>query len=239
MLQWAQDLQEKLERAHSTQDVFEVVRTAARELGFEWCAFGLRRMRSPVRPTYELVNDYPEAWQRRYAEANYLASDPTVKQGMCSPLPMVWGDALFAGNPALWDEARSVGLRVGWAQSCFDGTGVGSLLSLARSNAPLGKAELASKAPCLNWLVSMAHAAFSRVSTVSGCAGAKNVLTRREIDVLTWSAAGKTIEDIASILTISEGTVKFHTRNAVLKLGVSNRVAAVVQAMNLRLLNDL
>ncbi|WP_231653350.1 helix-turn-helix domain-containing protein [Pseudomonas californiensis] len=55
-------------------------------------------------------------------------------------------------------------------------------------------------------------------------------LTQREIEVLKWSAEGKTAGDIAMILCIKERTIHFHIASAVQKMGVCNKTAAVVQA---------
>lgn len=56
-------------------------------------------------------------------------------------------------------------------------------------------------------------------------------LTHREIEILRWSAAGKTAADIAMILRMKERTVHFHVASAVQKMGVPNKTAAVVQAV--------
>ena len=55
-------------------------------------------------------------------------------------------------------------------------------------------------------------------------------LTRREAEVLSWAARGKTSQDIASILGVGERTVDFHVENAMRKLGVSTRIQAVLKA---------
>lgn len=56
-------------------------------------------------------------------------------------------------------------------------------------------------------------------------------LTGREIDVLRWSAIGKTSWEISLIEKISESTVNFHLQRAAAKLGVRGRRAAVAQAL--------
>ena len=53
-------------------------------------------------------------------------------------------------------------------------------------------------------------------------------LTRREEDVLSWVAQGKTNIETARILKISPGTVKVHLERIYQKLGVENRTAAAV-----------
>lgn len=53
-------------------------------------------------------------------------------------------------------------------------------------------------------------------------------LTRRQRDVIQLLAEGKSNKEIASILEITEGTVKVHVNAAFRALGVHNRVSAVV-----------
>lgn len=55
-------------------------------------------------------------------------------------------------------------------------------------------------------------------------------LSRREAEVLTWLAYGKTNAEIGIILGISGQTVKKHLDNIYLKLGVENRTAAAARA---------
>jgi DNA-binding CsgD family transcriptional regulator len=62
-------------------------------------------------------------------------------------------------------------------------------------------------------------------------------LTPREIEVLKWHADGKTNAQISNILHITIDTVKFHTKNAIEKLGASNKTSAAVRATVLGLLD--
>lgn len=52
-------------------------------------------------------------------------------------------------------------------------------------------------------------------------------LTARERDVLEHIAAGLSNKEIASVLNISEHTVKFHVSAVLGKLGVTSRAAAI------------
>ena len=61
-------------------------------------------------------------------------------------------------------------------------------------------------------------------------------LSQRELDVLTWSARGKTSDEIAGILDLSKRTVDFHMDNARGKLGVATRIQAVVKAISGKLI---
>ncbi len=51
---------------------------------------------------------------------------------------------------------------------------------------------------------------------------AKN-LTQREIEVLKWSAEGKTAGDIAMILCLKERTIHFHIASAIQKWAFATR----------------
>jgi DNA-binding CsgD family transcriptional regulator len=56
-------------------------------------------------------------------------------------------------------------------------------------------------------------------------------VTRREMQILGWVAAGKSDWAIGRILNISDKTVNFHIENAKRKLGVGTRLEAVVVAL--------
>jgi len=56
-------------------------------------------------------------------------------------------------------------------------------------------------------------------------------LTPRAAEALLWLAQGKTNSDIATILGISESTVKKHVQEMFEKLGVETRGAAAVRAL--------
>jgi DNA-binding NarL/FixJ family response regulator len=56
-------------------------------------------------------------------------------------------------------------------------------------------------------------------------------LSDRELEVLRLMATGKSNRDIAATLHITENTVKFHVNNILSKLGVGDRVQAVLVAL--------
>ena len=60
-------------------------------------------------------------------------------------------------------------------------------------------------------------------------------ITRREAEVLTWLAAGKTDREIAQIVGANARTVQKHLQHIYEKLGVETRTAAVMRAMEMKL----
>jgi DNA-binding CsgD family transcriptional regulator len=68
-----------------------------------------------------------------------------------------------------------------------------------------------------------------------GDAALRDLLTRRELDVLEHMVRGETNADIARALVVSEGTVKFHVKNILRKLHASNRAEATSRYLRLSL----
>ena len=62
-------------------------------------------------------------------------------------------------------------------------------------------------------------------------------LSRRELEVLQWTAAGKTAWETGRILNLSERTVAKYAATATAKLECSNKHQAAVRAMRLKLIN--
>jgi DNA-binding CsgD family transcriptional regulator len=237
MTSWQEDLLGITDDFQSEHLVFKKIQTAALALGFEHCAYGLRVPHPISNPKTFVVNNYPTEWQDRYINEGYLDIDPTVLHGRRTQTPLVWSNSIFSSAQKLWEEAQSFGLCFGWAQSSLDAVGVGGMLTLSRSREKLTLTELASQEIKMRWLVNISHLALSRILTAKLFAGNMPALTGREIEVLKWTADGKTSGEISTLLAVSENTVNFHVKNAVAKLQTANKTAAVVRAAMLGLLN--
>jgi DNA-binding CsgD family transcriptional regulator len=235
MKNWQEDLLRIVAVAPGEQKIFDEIVAAVRGLGFEYCGYGVRFPFPLSQPKVHTLFEYPRAWADRYHEAGYVSTDPTVLHGRRNRTPLIWSDELFASTPQLWSEAQSHGLRVGWAQSSLDANGVVGMLTLARSGEQLSATELESKESRMQWLVNVAHLALTQALTPMLVQDVH--LTSRELEVLKWTADGKTSGEIAQILAISSETVNFHVSNATAKLGSANKTAAVVRAVMLGLLN--
>ena len=107
------------------------------------------------------------------------------------------------------------------------------MLSLCRST-PITEQDLQAHLQHMQWLALLAHKAFSKLIRAKIASNAPS-LTERELEVLRWTADGKSAQDIAEILLLSKNTVDFHIRNSINKLDVPNKTAAVVRAVLLGL----
>lgn len=232
---WQLEVLENVKAAATPQACFAQIATQAAALGFEFCTHGMRLPLPVTKPRTTMQSNYPAEWLQRYNDRGYMEIDPTVAHGMRSSAPVVWSDALFKNVPDLWREAQGYGLRHGWAQSRRDPEGTYSMLVLVRSEGELTAAELERLSPYMQWLTHASHDAMK----ASGNEALREPgidLSEREIDVLRWTAEGKTAADVADILKISERTVNFHINTAVEKLGACNKTSAAVRAAMLGLL---
>lgn len=225
-----ENLVHEQEPIDSAQRIFHDTALQAKSLGFEFCSYYARIPFPVSRPSTFTFNNHPPIWNSAYREKNYLAKDPTFKHAMQSQSPLVWSDSVFASTPDIWDEARSNGLHVGWAHPVRDSRNIVGLLTVARSDRPLLSSEISEKQAKLATLAQNMHQGIMRHLEPLYIPEAKEALSKREIDVLRWTAAGKTAAEISKILKITERTVNFHVNKVVDKLGVSNKTAAAVHA---------
>ena len=214
----------------------DALEKASAVLGFDYAAFGIRMPLPMSNPRFIMANNYSTEWQQRYAQANYLAVDPTVAHGLHSVLPLLWDQKVFDVAPAFWEDARGHGLKVGWAQSSIDVHGAVGMLTLSRTHDVLGPSELREQMPRMQWLSKMATEGMLRMAAAQRPPEPPIRLTTREVEVLRWTADGKTSHEVGQIMAISERTVNFHINNSLLKLGANNKTSGVIKAAILRLL---
>jgi DNA-binding CsgD family transcriptional regulator len=233
---WREDRFNALLKIASEQELFDEVAEMAREMGFEYCAYGIQMPVPVSRPNVALFNNYADQWRDCYETRGYIKVDPTVQHALKSTLPVVWSDQLFAPAQEFWEEARGHGLRFGWAQASRDANGAVGLLTLARSADRLSSTELVANQAKMSWLAQYAHAGMARLLTPRLAPETQIAMTAREKEVLRWTAEGKTAYEISQILSVSERTVNFHINNVVAKLQTSNKTQAAVKAAALGLL---
>ena len=97
----------------------------------------------------------------------------------------------------------------------------------------LGAADVAQT---IAWVLAQPDHVAVRDISVCHAPRAQPALSRREREVLEWTACGKTSEEISSILDLSVSAVNFHVKNLVCKLDCCNKTAAVARAALLGML---
>ncbi|NBA96476.1 LuxR family transcriptional regulator [Pseudomonas sp. R5(2019)] len=225
---WTEDQLKQLMDTKNPEASFAFALSMAKQLGFEFMAFGMRTQVATMHPKVVIFNNYPSEWMNTYYAKNYITIDPVVIHCHTSLMPLLWSDETFKEAPAFWQEAQSHGLKFGWSQSARDYRGCESILSVARSEPPVSPQEFYEKSPHTVWLCNILHTLMS--SHVSLNPEETAHLSEREIEVLKWSAMGKTAADIAIILRLSERTVNFHVKGAISKMNAANKTSAAVRA---------
>ncbi len=180
-------------------------------------------------------------WLDHYINRNLVRYDPVVEHALRLHDPLVWNDRLLDALSSerhqqfpLW--VRRFGVSGGLVYPCPPRPGGDSVFVLYALAHGDSLAELANNICLISSLLHYPCAAVQRVYTEIHAPAADNPLTDRELEVLDWASQGKTSQEIAMILSISERTVKFHLSNTYEKLGVVNRQQAIAKAIHNRLL---
>jgi DNA-binding CsgD family transcriptional regulator len=98
---------------------------------------------------------------------------------------------------------------------------------VGRTSAADDERERADRA----WTAARRAGAHARHLTGGGAAPVAPAVTAREADVLALASHGLTSREIAEALVVSQGTVRTHLEHIYLKLGVSDKAAAVAAAL--------
>lgn len=232
---WIRELLASLGSAGSAEELFARISKTAGQLGFSSCSYGLRLPVPASKPQIRVLDNYPRDWMRHYQRSGYLQVDPTVSLGMSTNDLVIWNDKIFKSAPALWHDARSIGLNVGLAQPAWGPGGSFGLLSLSREAEAISISEVAMHRRKLIWLTQAVHASMHTLMIPHMIPEGHSALTARECEIIRWTADGKTSEEVAVILGVSIRTVNFHIQNALGKLNSSNKIQAAVKAVALGL----
>lgn len=183
-----------------------------------------------------LLHNLPVLWLDRYARKNYIRDDPVALHCRETHEPFLWQDVLerHANHPNaanIASEAREHGLVWGIGVPVHEDRRCAGWVSLAARQSVYD----ASVLPRLQMVCTeIFHKARSlRQAAIRRAAR----LTQRERETLMLCSIGKTSADIARELSVAETTVVSHLQNAMMKLGVRNRVAAVADAIRSGIIN--
>lgn len=222
--------------AASPASLFKELQAIVAELEFEYCSFVLTTPVPTSRPNVAWSSNYPAPWVDRYLSNKYLDIDPIVRRTAADVRPLVWSEALLEEQPGFREDARAYGICHGWALALHGPHMATGLLSLARSHQPVTAAELDAKEMKLVWLSHVIQGMAGEAEMQGQVPESACQLTTRECEVLRWSAAGKSADEIGTILGITRRTVTFHITSTLRKLNVTNKTQAVAKALLWRLI---
>ncbi len=223
-----------LNDASSTAALFDLTRAYVGALGFPHFIY-LRDTHPDGSWAGLHFNNYPVAFAERYDEEHYRPNDLVVRGLATRVTPFTWAGIRSdvdesAAERQVFGEAAEAGLRSGVAVPLHGPGGARARLVVC-GDLPAAEGE-ALFAETRHLLMLAATYLHERALAVTADALPLPVsLTRREGEVLLWSARGKTSWEIGEILAVSEHTIKEHLRTAARKLGAENKTQACALAL--------
>jgi LuxR family quorum-sensing system transcriptional regulator CciR len=234
---------ERTNEASSTAEIFELLQSAVGEFGYDRLAFGA--LTTPAQAAFKtdkpipaVALNYPEDWVKHYFASRYETLDPVVLTTPYRRNPFIWDHLVSEiefsdAQTKFFHEADDAGLHQGVSIPIHGPRGECFVVSLASSSRDAeGEARLRTlQILAMQFQINYANL-IGQTEFVPDIH-----LTPREKECLLWSARGKSAWSTGMILKISEHTVNFHLKNAMSKLGTTNKIIAVVKAMRMRLID--
>jgi DNA-binding CsgD family transcriptional regulator len=232
---------QRLKHGTDVPELRDVLEQFAATSGFKFYTYitgrvvGGRRITNfdPRERPFHLTN-IPSDFQAEYSKQQYYDQDPTMLFALGNLMPESWSNIIrrskmTAKQHQIIADARDSGLGDGVIIPIHGPGGEFAVLSLTHSeSAKQAQSNVDLDDDALHMFALRFHNAV-RSRQDAGTAELPASLTSREIDVLFWTAEGKSSWDISQILDISESTVNFHINSAKQKLGVYSKPHAVAK----------
>ena len=181
------------------------------------------------------ISSWPPELIAEYDRLGLARNSPVLDRLRKQITPLVFeideiNDLRPGEEPASATELfRRFNLTMGVYFPVHDNHSLRHAVSFMGSRDPLSVEELSTLSLFATMLI-------EQISVISSADhAAKSVLNAREVEILKWTAEGKTSPEIARITGLSEHTVNHYATIATKKLGCSNRTQAVVYAIRLGL----
>lgn len=186
--------------------------------------------RDPVQP----IRFLSTSSQADREDEQWICADPSIGRIRSAFMPFAWstksGEIVTAAQRAWLDGERARGVDAGLTIPVQDSDGCPAYLSLFGVDEAAVLRLIHERAPELAFAGAQFHAVARSLVSLAHWVGHAPKLSNREIECLRLAALGQNVNDSGQTLGISGRTVEFHLRNALDKLGASNKIRAVVLA---------
>lgn len=225
-----------LEKAQSLAAVREVLQQAARLFGASFYFMVMRSGKSISPPVQLVLTTYPMRFQRYFDEQRAIEYDPVVMHALTIAGGSFRWDGLYKTERelALHQVCVECGMEFGF--SCGDRGADGSVALLcfcgSKPIAPHPEHWEHTAAGAV-LLAASAHRAMSRMAHRhhSRQASGKEGLSNAELQALQMTASAMTATQIATLMGVKPGTVRYYLDRAAGKLGAGSRKEAVAKAI--------
>lgn len=226
------EIRQRFATACSMDQLKTLFRKESQRLGFDSFIYALRVPTNFSNAQVIMLDGYPDGWVKRYFEAAHYECDPVMAWCGKHIVPIRWSDlVLERGSDAqrMMLEAAEYGLRDGITMPVHSPQGELGILSLSLDAPPDRARTITERAlPIVELLANHLHQAVRRLGGLPQTEGPS--LTARESECMSWAADGKTSNEIAQLLGISESTVNFHLNNSMQKLDAVSRQHGIGKA---------
>jgi DNA-binding CsgD family transcriptional regulator len=190
--------------------------------------------------SFTMIHNAPDGFaESATRNGEDAARDPVLQRLKKYSVPFVYDQSVYvnAGAGDLWEEQAPFGYKTGIAVSLHIPGSKQFMLGFDREDPlPTRDEELTRMLADLQLVAVHAQDAAARLLLPPAPDAAKPSLTKRELEILKWTAAGKTAGETAQILCISTHTVTYHVRTILEKLNATNKHKAVLNAIALGLI---
>lgn len=186
------------------------------------------------------LGNTPEAFSSTFASTSIGKRDPVLRRLKRLSAPFVYDQSMYVNEQAadLWDAQAQFGYKTGIAMALHLPGGKHFVMGVDRDR-PLPDDELAVTRMMADLQLLAVHAQETAVRLLAPQAhGLESVphLSEREIEILKWTAEGKSGWAVGQILNISEHNVKYHVNKILVKLEVGSKHQAAAKAKALGLI---
>lgn len=218
-------------KAQSTDELSHAYSKAIEAEGYENCILTSIRNQEVRHVAWF---EFPDGYVDAYFENRWEKIDPILDCSLRAPRPFFWNQVvqerkLSSAQHTFMNECRELGVHSGIV---FPMHGPGERLEIMSISR---RADDSSDPGRLGVLHAMSVQTWSRYLELSETATFVQDedirLTPRELEILRWCKDGKTYSEISEILSISSKTVEFHMGNLMDKLRASNKISAIVIAI--------
>ncbi|MEO8835369.1 MAG: LuxR C-terminal-related transcriptional regulator [Caldimonas sp.] len=189
--------------------------------------------------TFHLGNT-PEAFQTTFANTDIGSRDPVMRRLKRLSAPFVYDQSMYVGEQAgdLWEMQALFGYKTGIAMALHLPGGKHFVMGVDRDQ-PLPDDDLLVTRMMADLQLLAVHAQETAVRLLAPRALELQYmprLTDREVEILKWSADGKSAWAVGQILNLSENNVKYHIKRILVKLEVASKHQAAAKARTLGLI---
>lgn len=223
-----------IDTASDLDDVLTVLQKQISGLGFDRFTYWLRWAGGDERKPIGITT-YPEHFIEHYIASDYQSHDLIGRISTQTSTPFLWSDIykrfeMTQVQAEIFDDGKSAGMKSGASVPIHGPNQTQATFSVANESSEKEFDKLFKfHRHELHILASYAH---EKIMSL-GIDNRLNdlTLTKRETEVLTWVARGKTYWETGQILSIQEDTVKKYMQRIFALLQVNNQPHAIAKAI--------